>query len=129
MNSVSDCSQKWRTAENPQPHGSSEGPLTRLFWDGLFVCFLQFQFCLTIEILISAVRRSRVLPVHKLGEQYPFQWVSAFLLHQIFPSEASAANLVAMPLDSGLATAQLDQFSRRIAPDRIERSRNRQMLV
>ena len=34
----------------------------RLFWDGLFVCFLQFPFCMMIEFLISAIRLSRLLP-------------------------------------------------------------------
>lgn len=41
---------------------ATEEALTQLFWDGLFVFFLQFPFCLMIKLLISAVRLSRLLP-------------------------------------------------------------------
>jgi hypothetical protein len=40
---------------------AAEAALT-LFWDGLFVCVLQFLFSLVVEFLISAIRLSRLLP-------------------------------------------------------------------
>lgn len=40
---------------------AAEAALT-LFWDGLFVFFLQFLFSLVVEFLISAIRLSRLLP-------------------------------------------------------------------
>ena len=62
MNYVPDCSQKSLTAKFLTRTEAAEGALTRLFWDGLFVCFLQFPFGLMIKFLISAVRHSRSLP-------------------------------------------------------------------
>jgi hypothetical protein len=62
MNYVPDFSQKSLAAQILSRTEAAEGALTPLFWDGLFVCFLQFPFCPMIEFLISAVRLSRLLP-------------------------------------------------------------------
>jgi hypothetical protein len=95
----------------------------------LFRLLFAIPVCLTTEILISVVRRSRLLPKFiSAANNIHFNGFLHFYFIKFFLWEGSAANLVAMPLGSGLATAQ-DQFSRRIAPDRIERSRNGQILV
>jgi hypothetical protein len=55
MNYVPDCPQKLLTPKFLSRTEAAEAALTRLFWDGLFVCFSQFLFCLLIKFLISAV--------------------------------------------------------------------------
>jgi len=84
---------------------AAEAALTRLFWDGLFVCFSQFLFCLMIKFLISAVRLCRLLPKFiSAANNIHFSGSLHFKFLKPFASEASAAvNLViAMPLDSAL---------------------------
>ena len=87
MNYVPDCSQKSLRAQNPEPHGS----LTRLFSDGLFVCVLQFPFCLMIEFLVSAVRLSRLPPKFiSAANDIHFSGSLHFKFLEPFASEASA---------------------------------------
>jgi hypothetical protein len=84
---------------------AAEAALTRLFWNGLFVCFLQFLFCLMIKFLISAVRLSPLLPKFiSAANNIHFSGSLHFKFLKPFASEASAAaNLViAMLLGSAL---------------------------
>jgi hypothetical protein len=84
---------------------AAEAALTRLFWNGLFVCFFQFLFCLMIEFLISAVRLSRLLPkfisaandIHFSGSLH-----FKFLKTICFGSIRRRDLVIAMPLDSAL---------------------------
>jgi hypothetical protein len=91
MNYVPDCSQKSLRAQIPEPHGSCEGALTRLFSDGLFVCVLQFPFCPMIKFLISAVRLSRLPPKFiSAANDIHFSGSLNFKFLEPFASEASA---------------------------------------
>jgi hypothetical protein len=62
MNYVPDCPQNRLRPKFLSRTEAAEAALTRLFWDDLFVCFLQFLFSLVVEFLISAIRLSRLLP-------------------------------------------------------------------
>jgi hypothetical protein len=75
---------------------AAEAALTRLFWNGLFVCFLQFLFCLMIKFLISAVRLSPLLPKFiSAANNIHFSGSLHLKFLKPFASEASAAaNLV-----------------------------------
>ena len=84
---------------------AAQAALTRRFWDGLFVCFLQFLFCLMIKFLISAVRLSRLLPKFIGAANYiHFSGSLHFKSPYPFALEASTRGelVVAMPLDSAL---------------------------
>jgi len=66
-------------------------PLPRLFWDGLFVSFLQFLFCLMIKFLIFADRLSRLLPkLISAANDIHFSGSLHFKLLKPFASETSA---------------------------------------
>ena len=68
-----------------------EGVLTRLFWGWLFLCLLQFLFCLMIKFLISAVRLSRLLPTFiSAANNIDFSGFLRFEFLKPFASEGSA---------------------------------------
>src|SRR5712672_2520548 len=90
MNYVPDCSQNRPMPKFFSRSEAAQAALTRRFWDGLFVCFLQFLFCLMIKFLISAVRLSRLLPKF-IGAANNIHFSGSLHLNSLnpFASEAS----------------------------------------